>query len=68
MEGVGLTAVENTTGMPLVMPPLMPPLWLVRVTSRPFSMPSIASLARLPKTSRKAEAQAELHTLTAGTL
>ena len=29
MDGVGFTAHWNTTGMPLVMPPLMPPLWLV---------------------------------------
>ena len=31
MEGVGLTAVRKISGMPLVMPPRMPPAWFVRV-------------------------------------
>ena len=31
MVGVGLKVTVNSTGMPLVMPPLMPPLWLVAV-------------------------------------
>ena len=31
MEAVGFTAARNTTGMPVVMPPKIPPWWLVRV-------------------------------------
>ena len=31
MLEVGLTATRNTTSLPLLMPPLMPPAWLVRV-------------------------------------
>ena len=38
MDGVGFTAHWNTTSIPLVMPPLMPPLWLVAVTTRPSRM------------------------------
>ena len=35
MDGVGFTAKLKMTGIPLVMPPLMPPLRLVSVTTRP---------------------------------
>ena len=38
MDGVGFMAVRRTRGMPLVMPPRMPPAWLVSVTTRPSSM------------------------------
>ena len=31
IEGVGLTTHLKTIGMPLVIPPLIPPLWLVIV-------------------------------------
>ena len=31
MVGVGLKVTVKVTGMPLVIPPLMPPLWLVSV-------------------------------------
>ena len=37
MEGVGLKAARNTKGMPLVMPPKMPPAWLVRVFTWPWA-------------------------------
>ena len=33
--GVGLMAVRKRRGMPLVMPPLIPPLWFVSVTIWP---------------------------------
>ena len=38
MEGVGLKAVRNRMGMPLEMPPKMPPAWLVRVRMAPSSI------------------------------
>ena len=37
MEGVGFTAAWKTRGMPLVMPPRIPPAWLVRVRTWPVS-------------------------------
>ena len=66
MEAVGLTTVENTTGMPLVMPPLMPPLRLVRVRSLPSSTPNIASLASLPRRSANPKPVPNCTPLTAG--
>ena len=35
MDGVGLTAHRNSNGIPLLIPPLIPPLWfvLVRIVS-----------------------------------
>ena len=54
MEGVGFTAHWNTTSMPLVMPPLMPPLRLVSVTTRPFSMRRLSLKAEpYPQTAEK---------------
>ena len=38
MEGVGFTATRNTRGIPLVIPPRIPPAWLVRVFTCPPSM------------------------------
>ena len=38
MDGVGFMAVRRTMGIPLVMPPRMPPAWLVSVCTRPSSI------------------------------
>ena len=37
MEGVGFTAMRNKTGIPVVMPPKIPPAWFVSVFTTPFS-------------------------------
>ena len=65
MLGVGLTAVRNTTGIPLEMPPFRPALWLVAVTMR---SPCIrkASLASEPFWSTKPKPEPNSMPLTAG--
>ena len=66
MLGVGLTAVRKTTGIPLVMPPLMPALWLVAVTTEsPFMRK--ASLASEPFRSAKPKPVPNSMPFTAGT-
>ena len=67
MLGVGFTAVRSTTGMPLVMPPLMPPLWFVAVTMRPPRIRS-GSLAALPRICAMANPSPNSTPLTAGML
>ena len=47
MEGVGRRVTSNTTGIPLVMPPLTPPALLVFVAICP-SRVSKGSLASVP--------------------
>ena len=65
MEGVGLTTTVNTTGMPLEMPPLMPPLLLVRVRK---GVPGVReSLASLPRMEAKSKPAPKARPLTAGT-
>ena len=39
-----MTTVRNTTGMPLAMPPLMPALWLLAVTTAPSGVKRVFTL------------------------
>ena len=54
IDGVGLTAARNTSGMPSVMPPRMPPQLLPRVSILPPLMQN-SSLFSLPR--RRTEAK-----------
>ena len=65
MLGVGFTAVRNTMGMPLAMPPLMPPFLLVAVTTLPSRMVN-GSFAWEPRRSAKAKPAPNSMPLTAG--
>ena len=66
MEGVGRMVASKVIGMPLVMPPLTPPAWLVLVTTLP-SRTSKGSLASLPRMREKATPAPKSTPLTAGT-
>ena len=66
MLGVGLTAVRNTTGIPLAMPPLMPALWLVAVTTAPSAVMRKASFASEPRSPAKPKPVPNSMPLTAG--
>ena len=61
MDGVGFMAVRRTMGIPLVMPPRMPPAWLVSVCTRPSSITK-GSLFSDPR----GEAVPKLHALHGG--
>ena len=65
MEGVGLTATRNTMGMPSVMPPRMPPQWLVLVITRPSRMAK-GSLFSLPRRLAASKPAPKAMPLTAG--
>ena len=65
MDGVGLKAAQNTTGMPVVMPPRMPPHWLVFVRTQP-SVRQKASFAWEPRSCANAKPDPKLSPLTAG--
>ena len=65
MEGVGLTAARNQSGMPSVMPPKMPPQRFVSVTILPFSTAK-ASLFSLPRSAAAAKPAPNSMPLTAG--
>ena len=54
IEGVGFIAHLNTMGIPFVIPPLIPPLLFVSVTTLPSSIRN-ESLASLPFISAKAK-------------
>src|SRR2546426_6181504 len=48
MDAVGLTATRTVMGMPLVIPPRIPPAWFVSVTTRPAATVN-GSLCSLPR-------------------
>ena len=65
MDGVGLKAARNVMGMPVEMPPSIPPQRFVRVTTRPFSTAK-ASLFSLPRRRAAAKPAPNSTPLTAG--
>ena len=66
MDGVGRRVASKTTGMPFVMPPLIPPAWLVLVITFPSSTAK-GSLAWLPRIREKATPAPKATLFTAGT-
>ena len=66
MDGVGLIAARKITGIPLVMPPVTPPLWLLSQVTPSPSM-RIASFASLPRISASAMPSPNAIAFTAGT-
>ena len=65
MDGVGLMHARTMSGMPLVMPPRMPPLLLVSVLTTRFPHKT-GRLPCEPRRAAKAKACAELHALDSG--
>ena len=65
MDGVGLNAARNTTGIPVEIPPRMPPQLFVSVTIRP-SCTRNASLCSLPRSRAAAKPAPNSTPLTAG--
>ena len=65
MDGVGLNAVRNTTGIPFEIPPRIPPQWFVFVTIFPFSTQN-GSLFSLPRSRAAAKPAPNSTPLTAG--
>ena len=48
IDGVGLNAARNTTSLPSVIPPKMPPAWFVALPTLPSGFMTNASLFSLP--------------------
>ena len=65
MDGVGLNAARNTTGIPFEIPPRIPPQWFVFVTIFPFSTQN-GSLFSLPRSRAAAKPAPNSTPLTAG--
>ena len=65
MDGVGLNAARNTTGMPVEMPPKIPPQLFVSVTMCPFCTRN-GSLFSLPRSRAAAKPAPNSTPLTAG--
>ena len=66
IDGVGFTAILNKIGIPFVMPPVIPPLLLLRVTTLPFSSYAYWSFAWLPNISVMAKPAPNSMPFTAG--